>query len=66
MGTVLSLLVLSVIGLVAGAIAVWRRAGLNKQVLLLLGLAAVAMINIAIWTIPDASGEAPIGREPVQ
>jgi len=66
MATVLSLLVLTVIGLLAGAVFVWRRKGPMKRVVLLLGLAAVAALNVAIWTVPDSSGESPLGREPVQ
>ncbi len=65
MATALSLLVLTVIGMLASAVVVWRRKGPMKRVVLLLVLAAVAALNIAIWTVPDSSGESPLGREPV-
>ena len=58
----LSLLVLAGIVLVAGAIALWRR-GERKRPALMVLLALVAAVNVAIWTVPDAGGEAPIGRE---
>jgi hypothetical protein len=50
------------IALVLGAVAIWRR-GLRKQAALMLVLAVVIAVNVAIWTVPDAEGEAPIGRE---
>lgn len=64
MATVLSLLVLVAIALLIGAFIVWRRGGSLKRVLLMLALAAVMATNVAIWTIPDSSGESPLGREP--
>lgn len=57
--TVLSLLVLGALALVIGAFVLWRRYGLTKQVMLMLVLAAVFAVNVAIWTVPDKSGEAP-------
>ncbi len=65
METVLSLLVLVTIALLVGGYVLWRRGGSMKQVLLMLGLAVVLAVNVAIWTLPDESGEAPLGREPV-
>jgi hypothetical protein len=62
LATVLSLLMLATLVLVAGAVALWRR-GERKRPALMLLLALVAGINVAIWTLPDASGEAPLGRE---
>lgn len=59
MDTVLSILVLATIALVVGAFLLWRRRGAKKQVILMLILAAVFAVNIAIWTVPDKSGEAP-------
>ena len=59
MDTVLSILVLATIALVVGAFLLWRRGGAMKQVILMLILAAVFAVNIAIWTVPDKSGEAP-------
>ncbi|MFN3516570.1 MAG: hypothetical protein ACK4YM_05350 [Novosphingobium sp.] len=60
--TILSILALAVIGLVIGAIALWRRGGRKKQVWLMLLLAAVAAANIAIWIVPDATGQAPVDQ----
>lgn len=62
---VLSLLVLAALALVAGAVALWRR-GVRKQALLMLVLAAIAAINVAIWTLPGADGAAPVNRVPEQ
>ncbi len=62
MNTVLSILVLAAIVLVIGAYALWRRGGSVKQVLLMLLLAVIALLNVAIWTLPDASGEAPANK----
>jgi multisubunit Na+/H+ antiporter MnhC subunit len=59
MDTVLSILVLATIALVVGAFLLWRRGGAMKQVILMLILAAVFAVNVAIWTVPDKSGEAP-------
>ena len=60
--TILSILALAVVGLVIGAIALWRRGGRMKQVWLMLLLAAVAAANIAIWIVPDATGQAPVDQ----
>ncbi|MFA6218426.1 MAG: hypothetical protein WC692_01465 [Erythrobacter sp.] len=59
---VLSLLVLAAIVLVIGAILLWRRTGNAKNALLMVLLAVVALVNVAIWTLPDASGEAPLDK----
>jgi hypothetical protein len=63
MALVLSVLVLAIIALVVGAFALWRRGGSLKQVGLMLALAVIMAVNIAIWTLPDASGNAPLGQE---
>jgi hypothetical protein len=60
--TVLSILVLAAFVLVLGAYALWRRGGSIKQVLLMVLLAVIALLNVAIWTLPDASGEAPASK----
>ena len=57
--TVLSLLTLAVLLMLAGAVLQWRR-GERRKALLLVILALVAGINIAIWTVPYDSGEAPV------
>ena len=59
---VLSRLVLASIGLVAGAIVLWRRNGASRNVWLMLVLAGVMIANVLIWTVPDKDGTAPIDR----
>lgn len=59
--TVLSLLTLAVLLMLAGAVLQWRR-GERRKALLLVILALVAGINVAIWTVPYDSGEAPVAR----
>ena len=60
--TVLSITVLAAILLVIGAFFMWRRTGNVKNALLMVLLAVVALLNVAIWTLPDASGDAPIEK----
>ena len=62
MDTILSVLVLVTIALQLGAFFLWRRGGARRQVVLMVVLAVVAIINIGIWTIPDASGENPLAQ----
>lgn len=62
MDTVLSVLVLAAIALLLGAFFLWRRGGARRQVLLMVVFAVVAIINVAIWTVPDASGENPLAQ----
>ena len=62
MPTVLSLLVLAMLALIAGAVWLLRRGGSRKQAALMLALALVMAVNVGIWTLPDGSGEAPIGK----
>ncbi|MEZ5737345.1 MAG: hypothetical protein R3E09_16355 [Novosphingobium sp.] len=57
-------MVLTAIALVAGAIWSRRRGGSTKQTVLMLVLAAVIAANVAIWTMPDASGDSPLERLP--
>ncbi|MEY4707624.1 MAG: hypothetical protein RJB58_1347 [Pseudomonadota bacterium] len=59
--TVLSLLTLAVLLMLAGAVLQWRRGERRKAVLLVI-LALVAGINVAIWTVPYGSGQAPVAR----
>ena len=63
MALVLSVLVLAIFALVIGAFVLWRRGGSMKQIGLMLFLAAIMAVNIAIWTLPDASGNAPLGQD---
>ncbi|WP_324828120.1 hypothetical protein [Qipengyuania zhejiangensis] len=59
---VLSLTVLAAIVLLVGAFFLWRRTGNVKNALLMVLLALVAMVNVAIWTLPDAGGQAPLDK----
>ena len=61
LSAVLSILVLAVFGLVGGAAYLWRKPGMRRQALLMLVAAAVAVVNIGIWTLPDGEGDSPIG-----
>lgn len=60
--TMLSITVLAAILLVVGAFLMWRRTGNVKNALLMVLLAVVALVNVAIWVVPDAGGEAPLER----
>ncbi len=60
--TVLAITVLAAIVLMIGAVALWRRTGNLRQPLLMILLALIALVNVAIWTLPDAAGEAPLDR----
>lgn len=55
--TVLSILVLALIGVVLGAFALWRRGGQAKQAWLMLLLAVIVAGNIALWVWPDSRGQ---------
>lgn len=62
--TALSLMVLTVVALLAGALFLWRRGAARKQVILMLVLATVISVNVAIWTVPDRNGNAPLSEQP--
>ena len=62
MNIVLSIMVLAAFGLMLGAFALWKRGGPIKQVLMMVLLAVIAIINVAIWTIPDAGGASPLDK----
>ena len=62
MDLILSILVLAALAMIAGAIFLWRRDGLKKQVWLMLLSAAVMIANVLIWTLPNKDGTAPIDR----
>ncbi|WP_394269880.1 hypothetical protein [Qipengyuania sp.] len=62
MDTVLSLMVLAALVLIVGALMLWQRTGNRKQALLMLLLAVIALVNVGIWTVPDASGDAPLDK----
>jgi hypothetical protein len=59
----LSLMVLAAIALVIGAVVLWRKGGSRKQIGLMLLLAVIMAVNVAIWTLPDASGKTPLKQE---
>lgn len=58
---VLSLLMLAAFLLIAGGVVLWRR-GVRKQAGMMIVLALVALLNVAIWTVPDTGGQAPVDR----
>ena len=60
---VLSLLVLASLVLIGGAFILFRR-GYRKQAGLMVVAALVALLNVAIWTIPDSDGRSPIDGVP--
>lgn len=60
--TVLSIVVLAAMALLAGAWFLWRRGGSKRQVFMMILLALIMVANVAIWTVPDASGEAPLAQ----
>ena len=62
MDTALSLLMLAAVALLAGAAYLWRSRGERQRPLLMLLLALVMLVNVGIWTLPDASGEAPVQK----
>lgn len=64
MALVLSLLMAAAIALVIGAFALWKRGGSLKQVALMLLLAVIMAVNVAIWTLPDASGNSLLASAP--
>ena len=59
----LSLMMLAALALTAGAVALWRR-GERKRPALMALMVVVLLVNVGIWTLPDASGEAPAQRDP--
>ena len=62
LATVLSLLMLAMLVLVSGAVFLWQR-GERKRPTLMVLLALVALVNVAIWTLPDKQGNAPLDQE---
>ena len=58
----LSIVMLAVFALIAGAVWLWRKPGMRKQAVLMLVLAAIAALNVAIWTVPDGEGRSPASR----
>ena len=62
MDAVLSVVVLSALALVGGAVLLWRRGDARKQAVLMLVLAVVMIVNVLIWALPQSSGTAPMDR----
>jgi hypothetical protein len=62
MNIVLSIVMLAAFALVAGAFVMWRRGAPPKQPLLMILLAIIAIANVAVWTVPGESGDAPINQ----
>ena len=62
MDIALSLLMLGAIVLLAGAVYLWRSRGERQRPMLMLLLALIMLVNLGIWTLPDASGEAPVAQ----
>ena len=62
-GTVLSILMLTAIVMLLGAVYLWRQRGTSKQVWLMLVLAIVLLANVAIWVVPSQNGTAPAQQE---
>jgi uncharacterized membrane protein len=57
---VLAIVMLAALALVAGAVVLWRRTGEVRNPALMVLLAAVAVVNVLIWTLPTPGGTAPI------
>ena len=62
MDLALSLLMLGALALLAGALYLWRSRGERQRPWLMVLLAVVMLVNVGIWTLPDASGEAPVAK----
>ena len=57
----LSLMVLAAFALSGGAVVLWRRGERQRPALMAL-LVLILLVNVGIWTLPDASGEAPVSK----
>ena len=62
MDIALSLLMLGALVLLGGAVYLWRSRGERQRPMLMLLLALIMLVNVGIWTLPDASGEAPVAQ----
>lgn len=60
---VFSIVMLGVVGMLAGAFILYRKLGPNRQSMLMVILAVVMFANVLIWSIPaepgDTGGAAP-------
>lgn len=61
-GTVMSIMVLAIIALLAGAAYLWRRGLYKGRALLMVVLAVVIAVNIALWTVPVSTGDTLANR----
>jgi drug/metabolite transporter superfamily protein YnfA len=59
---VLSIVMLAALALMAGAVVLWRRTRQVKNPALMVLLAVIAVLNVLIWTVPNAGGETPIAQ----
>jgi hypothetical protein len=64
--TVLSLMVLTALALLGGALWLWRKRRAGRQAMLMLVLAAVIAVNIALWAVPNEGGETLLTASPDQ
>jgi hypothetical protein len=63
MSAILSIMMLTALALVAGAIYLWRNGGTRLQITLMLVLAVVIAGNVVLWgSAPNLSGPAPQGQ----
>ena len=53
--TALSLMMLTTLALLAGALFLWRR-GERQRPMLMLVLATIMVVNLVIWTLPTTGG----------
>ncbi|MXO60192.1 hypothetical protein GRI89_11645 [Altererythrobacter salegens] len=65
MDVIFSVVVLAAFALLGGAWFQWRREGAVKQVWLMALLAVIMLANVALWTVPDKNGAAPMDRAEV-
>lgn len=61
MDAILSVVMLTAVALLGGAVVLWRR-GVRKQAGLMVVLAVVMIVNVLIWTVPGSDGAAPLDR----
>lgn len=59
-GTTLALVMLTVVAMLGGAYALWRRTGDPTKPVLMVILAVVAVVNVLIWTVPTGDGTVPL------
>jgi len=62
MDLILSIVMLAALALIGGAVFLWFNRRARKQATLMVVLAIVMLMNVAIWTLPDSSGNVPIDK----